>query len=70
MLSFLFHYLIVDVYYPVWPNIVASLIVYTYVAFKISVLTKLHRELHTRLEGFQPSEPSPSGTTEPPKLAE
>lgn len=41
----LYHWLWLDFYVPVWPNIVASLVVYVFVMVKLRALRKLHEEL-------------------------
>lgn len=46
-----YHWVWLDFYVPVWPNLVASLIVYVFVLAKIRALRKLHeelKELHAR----------------------
>lgn len=43
--SWLYHYLYQDFYSPVWPNLVASLVVYVSVMVKLRALRKLHEEL-------------------------
>lgn len=45
MASWLYHYLYLDFYVPLWPNIAASAVVYVLVAARIRALRKVHEEL-------------------------
>ena len=46
MLAWLHHWIWVDLYVPVWPNIAASLALAIWVGFRLHVLRKLHLALH------------------------
>ena len=45
MASWLYHYLYLDFYIPLWPNLAASGVVYVLVAAKLRALRKVHDEL-------------------------
>jgi hypothetical protein len=44
MTHFLYHYLYVDLYLPVWPNIAASVIIGLWVVARVKVHLKRHHE--------------------------
>lgn len=47
-----YHWLVLDLWYPVWPNLAASLIVYTFVVLKLRAIRELHEETKRMHERF------------------
>jgi hypothetical protein len=47
MVAFLYHWFWLDLYIPVWPNIVASLFCFAFILVKLRTMEKL-RKLHHR----------------------
>lgn len=42
---FFYHWVWMDLWGPVWPNLVASLVVYVFVFLKMRALADLHKEI-------------------------
>ncbi len=44
-MQWIYHWLYLDLWCPIWPNLAASLIVYVFVWWKLHTMQKLHEEL-------------------------
>lgn len=54
--QWLYHWIYIDGWCPIWPNLAASLIVYVFVFLKMRSMTELHKEqvkLHDELKVMQ-----------------
>jgi len=45
--AWLYHWIYLDAWVPIWPNLAASLVVYIFVYLKMRSLAKVHEELKT-----------------------